>query len=57
MINDDTQQAEVFQKELEDKWRKTEELKIKEKELRDKIFLGKEEIKNVLYFIFKKFNS
>ncbi|CAD8044098.1 unnamed protein product [Paramecium primaurelia] len=47
MINDDNQQSETFQKELEEKWRKIEDLKIKEKELKERIVQAKIEVENL----------
>lgn len=53
MINDDNQQAEIFQKELEEKWHKIEDLKSKEKELREKIFMSKQDVVNVSGSLYK----
>jgi hypothetical protein len=36
---------------LEEKWRKIEDLKIKEKELKDRIVQGKVEVENVKKYI------
>jgi hypothetical protein len=36
---------------LEEKWRKIEDLKIKEKELKDRIVQGKVEVENVMKYI------
>ena len=47
MANDDEQQAEVFKRELDEKWKKIDQLKEKETELRDKIQGGKIELNNV----------
>lgn len=44
MANDDQAQAEVFKKELDEKWRKIDELKDKEQELKEKIAQGKVEL-------------
>lgn len=44
LINEDNAQAEVYQKELEDKWHKIEDLKQKEKELREKIFQARQDV-------------
>lgn len=47
MANDDEAQAEVFKKELEEKWKKIDELKDKENDQRDKIAASKIESQNV----------
>ena len=44
MANDDQAQAEVFKKELDEKWRKIDELKDKEQEHKEKIAQGKVEL-------------
>lgn len=47
MANDDQAQAEIFKKELEEKWRKIDELKEKEQEFQEKIVQGKVDLQNV----------
>ena len=44
MANDDEQQAELFKRDLEEKWRKIDELKDRENELREKIAAAKVEL-------------
>ena len=50
MANDDEQQAEVFKRELEDKWRKIDELKDRDNDLKDKIATAKIDLSNVFEF-------
>lgn len=47
LANDDENQAEMFKRELEEKWKKIDELKEKEIEMKEKIAAAKVELQQL----------